>query len=253
MTVDKQAKSKARFAGVPLFSRAFIKWTKELLKYLTQSVTLKNCNIDDLINSHFKIWSTLNHENVGNFRFVLNQLPNDALIVETGTAAWGIASSRLFDGYVARFGGEFYSVDIRKEASQWLKFQYSSQKTHFAVSDSVSYLRWELPEKIKRPIDLVYLDSMDFNLARPLECAEHALAEFLSLEYLLKPGSLVLIDDSPNSFSAYQNEHLSSVQNFRAKFGTFPGKGALIEKYVLNNQNKFEILFHNYQLCVKVR
>ncbi len=41
-----------------------------------------------------------------------------ARILETGSSAWGTNSSLLFDSYVHRFGGEFYTIDC---GSAWKK------------------------------------------------------------------------------------------------------------------------------------
>lgn len=245
--------SRIKFAGVPLISRAFIKWLGEYAIFLYQIKALRKCSREQLVDVHFLLWASEGHSHVANFKQILCSLPDNPTIVETGSAAWGIASSRLFDRYVTKFGGNFFSVDIRKEASDWLIFQYSKSRTNFFTSDSVEFLSRFLPARLSLGIDLVYLDSMDLDLRNPLACAQHGLEEFLSVEVFLKSGSYILIDDSPNSIEHYPETEHSIVQKFYEEVGAYPGKGSLIEKYIRSHVDKYEILFHNYQLCLRVR
>jgi hypothetical protein len=71
---------------------------------------------DQLVRAHFETWSETTHLNMSSLRDTLSLLEErPSLILETDSSAWGTNSSRLFDSYVASFGGEFHTVDIRIE------------------------------------------------------------------------------------------------------------------------------------------
>ena len=127
-------KRRSTFAGVPIFSRASIKWFWAFLRYKKQSILLRIEGGSDLVASHFSTWSNSSHPSFLNFMNIMKLLPENPTIVESGTSAWGMESSRLFDSWVAKNGGLFFSVDIRREASQWLTNQHLN-RTRFFVSE----------------------------------------------------------------------------------------------------------------------
>jgi hypothetical protein len=110
----------------------------ELLKLIIKSSKQhkhKVTSVEDLIVRHFETWSTLDHQNRYAFVATLqNSNGQPKTIIETGTSAWGTDSTRLWDSYVRNFGGIFYSVDIRHEASDRLKWQMGTN-THLIVDD----------------------------------------------------------------------------------------------------------------------
>ena len=74
------------------------------------------------------------------FRLALRLLAGrPARIVETGTSAWGVDSTLLFDSYVRHFGGRFDSVDLRALPSDRLR-PVVGPATHLHVGDSVEFL-----------------------------------------------------------------------------------------------------------------
>lgn len=204
-------------------------------------------SVDELVAHHFSIWSNPTHQNAENLRIALNLLRGKpAIIVETGTSAYGTDSSRLFDSYVKNYGGEFYSIDIRKQAQADLIFQHT-RKSKFILGDSVEMLK-DLSEKDDFPhVDLVYLDSWDVDWFQPQLSAEHGLREFLAIERKLKTGSVLVIDDTPNSPSWIPFEAHSISNAFKETHGVFPGKGALIIK-LLRTRTNCKIVAHDYNV-----
>jgi len=203
---------------------------------------------NSLVTKHFNTWSQADHQNREGLRLALELLENrPAIIVETGTSAHGTDSSRLFDGYVSRFGGRFFSVDINNYPSRRLKLQHSS-RTEFFVSDSLSFLS-SIHEVLKlERIDFVYLDSWDVDWENPTQSAIHGLAEFKLVQPYLRKGSVLVIDDTPNSLDWIPSEHRDVATKYEQTYGVLPGKGALIVKELKTNMSVRKI-WHDYN-CV---
>jgi len=203
-------------------------------------------NVDELTNWHFRAYSDPGHINRVGLTLALRQLDeNPALVIETGTSAWGTDSSRLFAQYVESFGGAFYTVDIRKEPSDRLEGALG-KSSHLIVGDSVSFLEgFDLPTGFKK-VDLAYLDSWDLDLENPLPAMEHGLKEWKALYPLLGPGSIVVIDDTPIEWHL-----LGDKAKFQAKDKThIAGKGRLIlqDDAVFEH---FQMLYHHYNVVMK--
>ena len=203
-------------------------------------------SIDDLIDAHFSAFSDQDHINRAGLTLALRQLgQRPALIVETGSSAWGVDSSRLFASYVSSFGGEFHSVDIRPEASQAIPFL--GKNIHFHVGDSVQFLQnFSLPKSFEK-IDLLYLDSMDLNPLEPESSMEHGLDEYRASARLLKTNSIVVIDDTPIEPFLLGR----AAVEYTKQHGLVPGKGALVRKE-FGDSRMAETLYHHYNLVLKV-
>ena len=124
-------------------------------------------------------------------------------IVETGTTRqfddWGAGQSTLvFGDYLSRYGGQLYTCDINSTNIATCKAvtkEYEDNIT-YVVDDSLNFLN-EFPIKYNKPIDLLYLDSMDCEPEAALIAAQkHNLEEFKIIEDYLHEDSIVLIDDS---------------------------------------------------------
>jgi cephalosporin hydroxylase len=152
-----------------------------------------------------------------------------AVIVETGTSAWGTDSTRLWSSYVKSFGGKFFSVDIRSEPRETLGDL--GPLSLLFVDDSVNFLN-NFNQYCKSKIDLVYLDSFDIDWENPIPAMQHGLKEFESVEKYLKIGSVVVIDDTPINQSA--------------------GKGALVLTKIKLQPDKYRIIYHNYNLVFEI-
>ena len=121
---------------------------------------------------------------------------HEPFIVETGTARradnWGGdgMSTLIFDRLAEHTGGHLLSIDINPEASGFA-VMHTGKNTIYHVGDSIAALA-----KVEEQIDLLYLDSLDLNWNDPHPAALHALMELTSAMPLLKPGSIVVVDDN---------------------------------------------------------
>jgi hypothetical protein len=100
------------------------------------------------------------------------------------------------------------------------------------------------------PFDFVYLDSFDLDVAAPFPAMVHGLAEFLLLGPLTRPGTLVLIDDTPQSPDDWRRVAGAALARISTPVGTLmPGKGALVAR--LLDPASFEVVSHGYQLLLR--
>jgi predicted O-methyltransferase YrrM len=124
------------------------------------------------------------------------------LIVETGCARQennfegdGM-STTIFDTFIDYHGGEFYSVDINPDNIRFATA--TAKKANLTCSDSVNFLY----EKSKvwvaenRKIDLLYLDSFDFDMANPHPSSLHHIFELTAIMPCLKEGTMICVDDN---------------------------------------------------------
>lgn len=214
-----------------------------------ESFHFDSANLADLTAHHFSTHSTPDHVCRKTLHAALEILDTkSALIIETGSSAWGSNSSLLFDAYVRRFGGHFESVDLRMEPSIRLQKKCSPQ-TILHCDDSVKFLQKWSRDHRSHKIDLLYLDSWDVNWLDPTPSALHGLAEFLAASPHLKNGSLLLIDDTPANpefFISAQSE-LGAFIDYQSIQGFYPGKGSLV-KELLKSMGRGKEVMHNYQL-----
>lgn len=211
-------------------------------------------NTNDLLSAHFEIWSKDKQKTRRGFSLALESLGGkQALIIETGTSAWGVDSTRLFDAYVKLFGGKFLSVDLRHEPSDRLENQIC-ERTQLYVSDSVEFLH-----NLKKSLqdfsfaDLIYLDSYDVDLNNPEPSAMHGLREWEALAPLLRSGSMILIDDTPlRADMFHQKIYVKLAKAWEAEHGYVPGKGALILEKLKEDPN-YEVVYHGYNVLIKVK
>lgn len=208
----------------------------------------KYSSIDDIVHSHFQDYSDLNHPCKNTLSLALQILAGrPAHIVETGSSAWGVNSSLLLDSYVNSFGGYFSTVDIRISPSIKLR-KLCTNKTTLFCKDSVGFLTGY---GSSRPfIDMLYLDSWDVDWNAPLSSAIHGLHEFLSALPWMRPGSILLIDDTPKTseiLSRVNPEGCDGYKKFALQYAMPPGKGGLVKEYLLKNKIGKEVA-HEYQL-----
>jgi cephalosporin hydroxylase len=172
-----------------------------------------------------------------------------SLIIETGMSAWGTNSSLLFDDYVCRYGGTFYTVDIRLRPLMELRSAVSHQ-TRLSCNDSVRFLQKWVRSNPGRRANLVYLDSFDLNPRLPYESALHGIREFLAIRPALGKGSLLLVDDTPINPEACPPEWRQEAESFLKEEGVMPGKGMLIVPY-LDSSHSVTKLRHGYQVLYR--
>ena len=184
--------------------------------------------IDDIFMPQFykQIWKQGRNET---FKILMKYLEDNnirnPIIVETGTTrlahkqAGDGHATRIFDAYINYYDGQVYSIDIDKKACECAK-SLVSEKSNIICSDSVKYLN-----EFNKKIDLLYLDSFDFNSRNPEPSMKHHLKELLASLKNLKSGSLVIVDDNKVSDK---------------------GKGYYVKEHLLKLNAK--ILFDEYQL-----
>lgn len=169
----------------------------------------------------------------------------EPLILESGIASAGTQSTYLFNEYVKKYGGRFWSVDINPN----LVRQHTGNmcpSTQLICDDSVAFFdKWVTENK---KVDVVYLDSYDLDFYNPEPSANHGLKEYLSLIPVLKGGSLLLIDDTPiNPYWLDSRGKLyDDMQLFYENNKCMPGKGMDVLK-----ATNAEVLLHNYQVLYK--
>ena len=122
-------------------------------------------------------------------------------IVETGTTrgvnlndifAGDGGSTILFADWASKNNAQFSSVDINASSFESSKEIIAPYKNHvqLVVSDSVAFL-----EKFEGTIDMLYLDSYDFDANNPGPSQTHHLKEIIAAYPKLKKTSIILIDD----------------------------------------------------------
>ena len=213
---------------------------------------VKDENLPRLVAEHFRTYSEINHPCYSTLLLALTALNNtSAIIVETGSSAWGTNSTILFDAYCNSFGGDCYSVDIRLEPMLQLR-KLVSNHTNLYCDDSVSFLKTLSVPSNK--IDLLYLDSWDVDWSDPVPSAVHGLNEYLTALKNLRSGSLVLIDDTPSDLATMklvQPHAAEQFTDFQHRFGFAPGKGSLVKR-LIESTGRGTILAHEYQLLIRI-
>ena len=193
-----------------------------------------------LSENHFKYWSQSDHINLEAFQKIetlMNKKPH--VIIETGTSAWGTESTRFWDAYIRKYGGELWSVDIRSEPRARLKFQTSS-RTNLIVGDSVNFLK---NNGVVRPT-VVFLDSWDVDWSNPTPAAEHGLKEFKAVLPKIQTGTLIFIDDTPSKLDYIADIGKARAAEYLKNEGVLPGKGSEIIKFL--EKTGITPSFHGY-------
>jgi hypothetical protein len=137
------------------------------------------------------------------FDYLAKKRPTGHFIVETGCARkadnWegDGQSTILFDRFATAYQGEVRSVDIDSKACEHARSLVGPRCQVFN-EDSVPFLGRLARELLAagRSIDLLYLDSYDFDANNPVPSAVHHLKELCAIAPALSPGTLVMVDDS---------------------------------------------------------
>ena len=143
--------------------------------------------------------------------FELLSVMHKPMIVETGCARmkdnWegDGQSSYLFSRFAAlNDGSSFISIEIDRGNINTAMEIVAGNKAKFVHGDSVDILRGMASDGCvmegfpdpSRPIDLLYLDSYDFDVSNPMPAATHHLFELCSAMPLLARGSIICVDDN---------------------------------------------------------
>jgi tetratricopeptide (TPR) repeat protein len=170
----------------------------------------------------------------------LDRFDRDVVIVETGSLEeldnWSGngCSSIQFDKYVATHpGSAFVSIDIRRVHTELTQNVFTSSGSRAITGDSVEVLKSMVRKGTSPPIDLLYLDGSHLDWNNETPAANHHLNELYAVMPLLRPESLVVVDDSP-----------AMIDDFpRLVVG---GKGAFVAKHAF--AVGAELVFHEYQI-----
>jgi hypothetical protein len=118
-------------------------------------------------------------------------------IVETGTMRsdlWSDGKSSLVLGdYCFRQGGHLWTVDLDPKAIENCKTLTAkfSDKITYVAGDSIEFLK-----RVDWPVDLLYLDSVDYNPSSPESSQRHNLKELEAVFSMLTPNACVMLDDN---------------------------------------------------------
>lgn len=111
-----------------------------------------------------------------------------------GLLAWGDdgCSTCLFDIFTFPNQGKLFSVDISPENAAHSESKTSS-RVSVTCADSVAHLG---SLQFAHRIDMLYLDSCDFDPANPNPSQSHHLKEISAIYSKLKTDCLILVDDA---------------------------------------------------------
>jgi len=170
----------------------------------------------------------------------------DLNILETGIASAGTQSTYLFNEYIRKYGGKFWSVDINPNLVNSHQGNMCPATT-LICDDSVHFLNEWASTNDK--VDVVYLDSYDLDFYNPQPAAMHGLNEYLALYNVLKKDSLLLIDDTPKDpyWLDTRGQLYDDMVKYYDENKILPGKGM----YVLKAHKNANLLLHNYQVLYK--
>jgi hypothetical protein len=139
------------------------------------------------------------------FKYVLELLEQRSgkILVETGTARYGDrhfdsdgGSTIIFAQWSRDHSADFFSIDLNDmhlDTAKKAVIRYVpdyQDHIHYVYSDSIVFLR-----EFNQPIDLLYLDSYDYELDNPAQSQEHHLKEIQASYPFLTKKSIVMIDD----------------------------------------------------------
>ena len=189
------------------------------------------------------------HLNYLTFKELFKQIINikEPIILESGIASAGTNSTYLFNEYIKKYGGKFWSVDINKQLVDAHSLNMCPATT-LVCNDSVSFFKEWVKENKKA--DVIYLDSYDLDWYNPQPAAIHGLNEYLALSPILNNGSLLLIDDTPHDpywLDTRGDLYNDMIDYYNNNNNKMPGKGM----YVIDVYKNAELLMHNYQILYK--
>lgn len=197
------------------------------------------------------------HLNYLTFKALFAQLneQKDVTLLETGIASAGTQSTYLFDAYIRKYGGRFWSVDTNRDLVD-TNHGNMCPGTTLVCNDSVAFLNEWVASHPDTKADAVYLDSWDLDWYHSEPAASHGLREYHAVLPALSTGSLLLIDDTPAT--PYWLDNRGGLYTDMVKFYEanhfMPGKGQYVideVKLVSDQRPKVDMLMHNYQVLYK--
>ena len=167
-------------------------------------------------------------------------LDRPLLIVETGSArvpgrwAGEGQSTVLWDDFSQYVEAEIHSVDIDPNAARVLREEFKvGESVRIHTRDSVSFLHEFATSEPVRQIDLLYLDSFDFDIANPFPSSFHHMKELTAVRPSLGPGTIIAVDD-----------------NVQVEGGDYVGKGMFVDEWF--SQVGIPRIYTGYQFIWKM-
>jgi len=142
-------------------------------------------------------------------------------------------STLLFDKYAQCHPGTVvHTVDLNPEATRVCQSLVSS-RVSVHTGDSVTFLKGlaDAPPAGLPGVDLLYLDSYDVNFDDVFPSAFHHMKELVAIAPLVRPDTLVMVDDSPSTFNGFVAPG-GQLQLVRAP--QVGGKGKFVAEYAQN-------------------
>ena len=159
-------------------------------------------------------------------------------------------STLIFDKYTLSRGenSKVYTVDISKESTENCKKVVSSN-VEITTEDSVRYLNNLSNNFLKNQtkVTMFYLDSFDVDWRYPYPSAAHHLKELTAINKILRPETLVVVDDSPaNGNLSHTDDHNKETwEVLESPPPSIGGKGFLVHEYA--SHVRANLLFSHYQ------
>jgi len=185
----------------------------------------------------------------------LDSQPTPIIIVETGCLRvkdnfLDGQSTLIFDKYTLSRGenSKVFTVDVNKESTENCK-KVVSDNVEITTEDSVRYLN-NLSSNFlrnKTKVSMFYLDSFDVDWRYPHPSASHHLKELTAINRVLRPETLVVVDDSPANGNLSNTDDSGKVswEILKSPPPTIGGKGFLVHEYA--SHVRANLLFSHYQ------
>jgi len=223
----------------------------------TRELQAQFVTVTQLIESRFSAIGEESHPCRPSLELLLGKLEtrevSRGLIIETGSFAWGVGSTLLFDKFALlqsqreNCRWDIATCDIRIEAVNGIEKTCSSRVTA-TCDDSVAFLQ-RVSDNSRDEYDLrfVYLDSFDVDFGNPEPAAVHCLRELIAIRPLLRRGDYMLIDDTPIAISNLWGESALAAKRYIDAHGLTPGKG-MYANLVLECDPHARKIYHEYQV-----
>ena len=182
----------------------------------------------------------------------MGKLKQPLTILESGIASFGTNSTYLFNEYVRKYGGRFWSVDINPALVNQHRGNMCPA-TQLVAQDSVQFFKNWVQENPGLAANVIYLDSYDLDFHNPRPSGQHGFNEYAALKPAIHEDTLLLIDDTPVNpyWLDTRGQLYKDMLPFYAKHKMMPGKGMYVVPYV--KPTEADMLLHNYQVLYKFK
>jgi FkbM family methyltransferase len=142
-------------------------------------------------------------ESTGRIFEYLDRFDRPVGIIETGCAPspqpWPTpgGATALFDLYAEHHPGSVIQTIGADEPAAAARRRLVSERVKIQTGDSIAILHAFAQTQAPAPLDLLYLGCGPLDYAEPAAPALRALGEFIAISPLLRPDTLVVVDESP--------------------------------------------------------